>query len=322
MTRRILITGGFGYVGGRVAQALAARQDRHIVLGSRTRKDPPEWLPECSIAAASLDDSESLRRACAGVQAIVHLAAMNEIDCAEDPVGALETNGTGTARLLEAAKAASVEQFVYVSTAHVYGAPLVGRIEEGMCPRPIHPYATSHRAAEDVVLAARDTDALAGLVLRLSNGFGAPAHAGVNRWTLLVNDLCRQAATTGKLVLRSSGLQRRDFITLSDVGRVVEHVLSLAKHETGNGIFNVGGAWGPTVYEVAMLVADRAHAIFGSRPPVLRPEPPPGHPSQALDYRIDKLLETGFALHSDREAEIDATLLLCSRQGRPHVPNS
>lgn len=311
MTRRILITGGFGYVGGRVAQMLAALPDTHVVLGSRKRQECPEWLPAASVMVTPWHEPGQLRRACSGVDAVLHFAAMNEIDAAQDPVGALEMNGVHSARLLEAAKAEKVERFVYLSTAHVYGAPLVGTIDESVCPRPSHPYATSHRAAEDVVLAAHDTGALTGLVLRLSNSFGVPTYPEVNRWTLLINDLCRQAATTGRLVLRSTGAQRRDFVTLKDVGRAIAHLLQLPSQEVGDGIFNIGGAWAPTVIEVTQLVADRCKAVLGFRPDIQRPQPTQGETSQPLDYRIDKLLGTGFKLVGSREDEIDATLAMC-----------
>jgi UDP-glucose 4-epimerase len=111
-----------------------------------------------------------------------------------------------------------------MSTTHVYG-PQVGRLEETTLPAPRHPYATSHRAAEDAVLAASGN--FTAMVLRLSNGFGAPTHAQANCWTLLVNDLCRQAVTDCTLRLRSAGLQHRDFIPLADVTRIVDHMLHL-----------------------------------------------------------------------------------------------
>lgn len=309
--RRVLITGGFGYVGGRIAQALAALPDTHVVLGSRRAQEKPEWLPTASLVVTPWDGPERLRQACSGVDTVIHLAAMNEIEAARDPVGALEANGVATARLLEAAKGSKVERFIYLSTAHVYGAPLVGRIDETTCPRPVHPYATSHRAAEDVVLAAHDTGALNGIVARLSNSFGAPTHPAVDRWTLLVNDLCRQAVTTGQLSLRSAGLQRRDFVTLTDVGRAIVHFVGLPREATGDGIFNLGGAWVPTVLEMAQLVAARSKAVLGFPVEIKRPEPGPGEVSQPLDYRLDKLLRTGFRLVSNHEAEIDATLALC-----------
>lgn len=313
MTRRILITGGFGYVGGRVAQALAAQSGTQVVLGSRSPQAQPAWLPAASLSITPWHDSGQLRQACTGADTVIHLAAMNEIDAARDPVGALEMNGVATARLMEAAKAGKVKRFIYLSTAHVYGAPLAGRIDETTSPRPVHPYATSHRAAEDVVLAAHDTGALIGLVLRLSNSFGAPAHPGINRWTLLVNDLCRQAAATGTLVLKSSGLQRRDFVTLTDVGKAVVHLERMPREALGNGIFNIGGAWTPSVMEMAVLVVERCNAILGFCPQITRPEPVSGEASQPLDYRIDKLIESGFRLKNNHEAEIDATLILCSQ---------
>lgn len=311
MTRRILITGGFGYVGGRVAQAFAKLPDTHVVLGTRRSQEKPSWLPSASVVVTCWDEPERLRQACAGVDTVLHLAAMNEIEAARNPVGALEANGVATARLLEAAKAEKVERIIYLSTAHVYGAPLVGRIDETTCPRPIHPYATSHRAAEDIVLAAHDTGALNGIVARLSNGFGAPTHVAVDRWTLLVNDLCRQAGGTGRLTLRSAGLQRRDFVTLTDVGRAIAHLSELSRDAMGNGIFNIGGIWAPTVMEMALLVADRCEAVLGFRPEIRRPDPLPDEATQPLDYRIDKLLGTGFRLSGSREEEIDATLMMC-----------
>lgn len=311
MTRRILITGGFGYIGGRVAQVLAALPDTHVVLGSRLPQMAPAWLPAATVMATPWHDADRLRQVCSGVDSVLHLAAMNENDALQDPAGALEMNGVATARLLEAAKAEKVRCFIHLSTAHVYGAPLIGRIDETTCPRPIHPYATSHRAGEDVVLAAHDSGALTGLVFRLSNSFGAPAHPEVKRWTLLVNDLCRQATTTGQLVLRSAGLQRRDFVTLTDVCRAIAYLLGLPREAVGNGIFNIGGAWAQTVLEMATLVANRSEAILGFQPEIRRPDPVVGEISQPLDYRIDKLLGSGFELEGNHDAEIDATLMLC-----------
>lgn len=311
MKRRILITGGFGYVGGRVAQALAALPDTHVVLGSRYRKDAPLWLPAASVVATPWLEADSLRRACSGVDAVLHLAAMNEIDAARDPVGALEMNGVNSVRLLEAARAEGVACFVYLSTAHVYGAPLAGHIDENTLPRPRHPYASSHRAAEDAVLAASDDGKLTGVVLRLSNGFGVPAHPNVNRWTLLVNDLCRQAATNRCLLLRSSGLQRRDFVTLHDVGRAFSHVIDLPKELVGNGIFNVGGAWAPRIIDMTELIQERCSVVLGFTPEIVCPKPDISEVSLYLDYCIDKLFATGFTLSGDIKAEIDATLRLC-----------
>lgn len=312
MNKRILITGGLGYVGGRIAQHLATDSGLSLRLTSR-RADAskPSWLGNGEIVYC--DISQDVGYICAGVDTVVHLAALNEIDCAQDALAALEVNGMGTLRLLQAAQAAGVRRFIYFSTAHVYGAPLVGAISEQTVPRPIHPYAITHKVAEDFVLAARDQGKIDGIVLRLSNGFGAPIAAEVNRWTLLVNDLCRQVVSTGKLVLRSNGLQQRDFITLQDAARCVEHFAALPKADCGDGLFNLGGACSRSIYDMTQLVAVRCQAILGFTPPIERVEPQSGELSLALDYSIAKLKATGFALQGRFEDEIDATLRLCKQ---------
>jgi UDP-glucose 4-epimerase len=309
--RKVLITGGMGYVGARVAQELSTRSDLDIVLGSRRAQESPAWLPNARVVAMDWTSQKSLAAACNGVDAVLHLAAMNEIDCARDPVGALESNGVYSVRLLEATKSNKVSRFIYLSTAHIYGAPLAGHIDEEMLPRPRHPYATSHRAAEDAVLAAHDDGKIIGLVLRLSNGFGAPAHPEVNRWTLLVNDLCRQAVTQRSLTLRSAGLQRRDFVTLIDVGRAFSHVIDLDRKHAGAGVFNVGGAWAPRVIDMVELIQARCSTVLGFKPEIICPEPGDGEVTLDLDFCIDRLLASGFKLTGDASAEIDATLLLC-----------
>jgi UDP-glucose 4-epimerase len=152
---------------------------------------------------------------------------------------------------------------------------------------------------------------LTGIVVRLSNGFGAPAHPDVNRWTLLANDLCRQAVETGALQLRSSGLQRRDFITLGDVGRAVDHLIALPSDSCGDGLFNLGGESPLRIIDLTELIADRCGTVLGYVPPILRPEPRPEEESLPLEFRIDKLKRTGFFLEGDFAGEIDATLRLC-----------
>lgn len=310
MIRKILITGGLGYVGGRVAQHLATRPQLELLLTSR--KAPaqvPDWLAQGKIAAwSSEQDADALLE---GVDTVVHFAALNEIDSAIDPVKALEVNGADTVRLLLAAQRAGVRRFIYFSTAHVYGAPLAGHIDERSLPRPVHPYAITHKVAEDFVLAAHDQGKIEGIVFRLSNGFGAPIGAEVNRWTLIANDLCRQAVTNGRLTLKSSGLQRRDFVTLADVAHCVEHFIALPKTGLQDGLFNLGGACVLSMFELAQIVAQRCETVLGFLPAIERPAPVPGETAPDLHYDIAKLQASGFVPAADMQDEIDATLRLC-----------
>jgi UDP-glucose 4-epimerase len=222
----------------------------------------------------------------------------------------MKINGLGTLRLLDVAVTAGVKRFIYFSTAHVYGAPLRGCIDESLIPRPIHPYAISHKVAEDFVLAAHDLKRIEGVVIRLSNGFGAPMTPDINRWTLLVNDLCRQAATLGKVTLNSAGTQLRDFIPLDDVERAVVHLLSMDSQLLGDGLFNLGSSKSLSILEMTQRVLERWRALTGheitvSRPSAVDVEPAP------LNYISEKLFATGFVPRAQIDQEIDDTLNLC-----------
>jgi UDP-glucose 4-epimerase len=311
MTHRVLVTGGMGFVGGRVAQSLATRGDVTLTLGSRTVQTSPYWLPSAQVVTMDWRSPQSLTLACDGIDTLVHLAGMNDTDCLRDPVAALEINAVNTARLMLAAKVAGVKRVIYFSTAHVYGPSLVGQIDEFTFPKGRHPYATSHRAAEDVVLAATNAN-MDSIVLRLSNGFGVPAHSAVNAWMLLMNDLCRQAVTLRSMTLRSTGLQRRDFITLQDVSRVVSHMIDLPNNPIGDGLFNVGSGKSSRVIDMVELIQARCTEVLGYTPEIIRLQPAEGDESRNLDYRIDKLLSTGFTLSGNPVLEIDDILHMCN----------
>lgn len=315
MTDVTLVTGGLGYVGGRILAYLSKKPGYSLRITSRKPIGMlSNQIAGCELLELDLDyPGDHLQAVCKGVTNIIHLAALNEIDSAKFPDQALKVNGSGTLQLLNAAIEAGVQRFIYFSTAHAYGSPLEGFINEEILPRPTHPYAITHRTAEDFVLSARDNRKINGIVLRLSNGFGAPVSPQVNRWTLLVNDLCRQAVTKKKLVLRSSGLQKRDFITLEDICRAVEHCLELTEEKCDNGLFNLGGECALPVFDMAEMIASRCEALFGFKPDIIRPVPGKDETSLPLEYSINKLKATGFQLKQNIEQEIDSTLAFCAK---------
>lgn len=292
---------------------LARQAGWRVCLGTRRAGvPPPSWLPEAQAVRFDLLDLSSFEAALNGVDAVVHLAAVNEVESLSDPARALRVNTAGTADLLGACIARGIERFIYFSTAHVYGAPLAGHITEATHPRPVHPYAATHWAAEEGVLAAQAKSRLTGMVFRLSNGFGVPTHKDVDRWMLLVNDLCRQAVVDRKLVLRSSGLQQRDFITLHDVGRAAAHGLGLPRSLSADGLFNIGGECSLSVWAMAQRVRQCCGETLGFEPELIRPEPAAGETAVALNYDIGKFKGTGFLLEGDMDQEIRRTLEMCS----------
>jgi UDP-glucose 4-epimerase len=311
MMRKVLITGGFGYLGGRLAQFLTSQTNYEILLGSRRQTQFPSWLPQVQVVKTQWDSPKALEGICLGVDTIVHLAGMNALDCAADPTAAIEINAVATSHLLQAAILKKVNRFIHISTVHVYGSPLSGVITEETKTTPAHPYALSNQAGEDTVLTSYQSGEIEGVVIRLSNAYGAPADKGVNCWMLLVNNLCRQAAISGRLVLRSAGLQKRDFIPLHDVARAIKHFIELPIDKTGDGIFNLGGEATYRIIDLAKLIAVRCEAVLGFIPEIERPDPVSDEISLELNYRIDKLKETGFCLNGNIEEEIDATLKFC-----------
>ncbi|MGB2841751.1 MAG: SDR family oxidoreductase [Halobacteriota archaeon] len=309
---KILITGGFGYLGGRLAQYLGKifpKKDIRLLV-RRNGQDIPSWAESYDIVKGDVLDDSSLPEACKDIDVIIHLAALNEIESEKYPMNALKVNGEGTLRLLNAAIASKVDKFIYFSTFHVYGLNAHGEISENTIPAPVHPYAITHRVAEDFVRMMVQKKKIGGIILRLSNGFGCPSHAGVNRWTLVFNDFCLQAVLRNKIVLKSAGKQYRDFITLTDISRCVEHLLKI---DTDDLIYNLGGNFSISILDVANLIAERCQKVLGTTPEIIIGPDSATMPDEPIIYRTDKLKSIGFQLVSNVEEEIDNTIIFCDR---------
>ncbi|MFM7858519.1 MAG: NAD-dependent epimerase/dehydratase family protein [Flammeovirgaceae bacterium] len=269
MKKNILITGGLGYVGGRLMKSLS--DDYDVIISSRRDIS----LSKLQVPKnTSLVNHESLIKNKSfpkDVETVIHLAALNEIDCVKFPQQAVEVNINQTRELIQAAIANGVTRFIYFSTIHVYGHVENGAVvTEESLTRPIHPYSITHRAAEDYVNQAHDTGLINGIIVRLSNSFGAPLFPSVNRWSLLVNDICKQAVTKSEIKLMSNGCQYRDFITLSDVVAATRFLVATERIQSPN-IFNLSSEVSTTVFEMANRVANCYEEMFGTSIPVLVP---------------------------------------------------
>jgi len=102
-------------------------------------------------------------------------------------------------------------------------------------------------------------------------------------------------------------------VTLHDIGRVVAHFLEVPAALIGHGIFNVGGGHAMRIIDMAHIIQARCQAVLGFAPQIIRPQPALDETSPELDYRIARLLATGFVLKGDIHDEIDATLRLCAQ---------
>ncbi len=305
---KVLITGASGYLGGRLHGFLDTFGRYSLRMGTRSRAWHANADGPSETATTDWASRSSLRTACEGIDAVVHLAGMSAPDCQRDPTGALTVNGVHTSRLLAAACDMGVDRFIYTSTVHVYGE-LSGVVTEATCPRGTHPYATSNRAGEDVVIGASLRGEIEGIVVRLSNVFGVPADPGTDCWSLVANDLCRQAATKRRLVLTSPGVQRRDFVAAGQATQALRHLLEVPLDRGCAGTYNVGGEWSATILQLAHRISDRAEATLGVRPTINAPSLTNGDITTGFEYSIEALRDTGFELPDLIDDELDKLLL-------------
>ncbi len=316
MAKDILITGARGYLGGRLVRHLAGDPGFAVRGASRDPSRKPDAWP-ANVPLTRLDplaqDEGELAEAMSGAEAIVHLAAASNEECQAHPETVVKDAVTGTRNLLNAARRANVRRFVFLSTIHVYGAPLPEYITEETPTAAARPYALAHLEVEKTVLEAVAEGGMDGVVLRLSNAIGAPAWMKVDRWELVGNDMCQQAVKMRRILLTSNGLPWRDFLLLGDFTRAIRHVLDLPREDLGDGLFNLGGRLPLRMIDLAQIVARRASALLGAEIPVERPLPAPGEMHPQIDFRIDRIAATGFepSPPSALDAEIDATLALC-----------
>jgi len=310
---KLLITGGTGYLAGRLAQYFSENTGVEVLLGTRNS----DVANSCGINKTQFvltcwNSREQLEAVCQGFDVVIHLAGMNAGDCAKASKIELEEDVHGTNLLLQAAKSQGVKRFIYFSTAHVYGPVMSGTITESSPTENQHPYAKNHLAKEQLVLQAHARGEIEGIVVRLSNAFGAPADAKANCWMLLANDLCTQVVNTGTMILNSSGEQCRNFITISDCCLAIEHVIKLPKKELENSVFNLGGTWNPSVLEMTNHIANRFFLLTGTTPNVIHKESSAEH---FLEYNlsIQRLIKSGHGPGSSNNInkEIDELILFC-----------
>lgn len=317
MIRKVLVTGGLGYLGGRLCHHLSAQLGLDVrVTTSRIDAEAGDWTSALDIRHLDLrqTNAEELASLLEGVDAVVHLAALNAQQCKANPVDAITVNIGGTQALVSAAAESGVNRFVYISTARVYGTPLSGRIDESVTPHPRHPYASTHREAEDIVLGTRD---LGGVVLRLSNAIGFPMDERANCWRLVGPNLCRQAVESNHLTLLGDGSAMLDFICMSDAVRAIAHILELPDHALGDGLFNVSTGRSIPVIALAERIASVSERVLGTKPEISISKGSSGETQALHSYISDKIAGTGFLLKGDLDSELTETLLQCRKYFGP-----
>jgi len=305
---RVLVLGGHGYLGGRIAQYLNLL-GFHVTLGSRNPDLKNSFLSGINAIKIDWHDIDD---SIFDFDAIIHAAGLNRDECIADPESALDF-AKSTEYLLNILVKKNIKRFIYISTAHVYKAPLEGLITEETPLISDHPYAKMHQKSESFVRKFSKKGLIEGVVMRLSNVIGPPLIKETNCWQLLINDICKQAICLEKITLHTDGSQERNFLTMQDLNRAVDHLLEKPYLKLGDGIFNVGSEENLTVLNMTKLVAERASKILNKKVDVSINQTNKNTELNSLIFNIQKLKNTGFHLKGELIDEIDQTLMFCMK---------
>ncbi len=309
---RVLITGGTGFLAGRLAEHLSIEGHNVIVC---TRNSNYFNLINTPVTVKHIDwqDEKSIADCCKNIDVIIHAAGMNASQCADSPSKASHFNGEVTARMLETASKCGVNVVLFLSTAHVYGDPLTGTISEETPPINTHPYALSNLAGEYTVLKGAAQGGIKGIVVRISNVYGSPSNAGANCWHLFVNDLCMQASKNRKLVLRQKLQQYRDFLGANEFCRAIQLLIDNPLQVSMPEIINIGSGVSLSLEQMASLIKRRSEEVLGFSPEIVSSIELSLSETQVFRYAISKLETIGYTFcETANMAELDNLLRYCA----------
>ena len=219
----ILVTGGAGFIGANLVRALSERPGNDIValddlsFGLRSNLDGFDG----TFIEGSILDENLLATAMEGVSSVVHLAARSSVPRSiVHPLAAHADNATGTALVLEAARAQGDVQVIVASSSSVYGANDTLPKHEGLVARPVSPYAASKLATEAYTIAWGHSDDLPVLALRLFNVFG-PLQPPRHTYAAVIPAFLSAAVQGQPLPVHGDGTQCRDFTYVDTVVAVI-----------------------------------------------------------------------------------------------------
>jgi UDP-glucose 4-epimerase len=250
-----LVTGGAGFIGSNIVEALVRKGEQVRVLDDFSTGDPANLAAvrqRVEIIEGDLRDMNAVRRAVAGVTYVCHQAALRSVPrSVDDPLSTDAVNTHGTLQLLVAAREAAVRRVVYASSSSVYGdSPVLPKVED-QTPAPISPYAVAKLAAE---LYCRMYTRLYGLEtvsLRYFNVFG-PKQSPESKYAAVVPLFMRAALNDEPIVVHGDGEQSRDFTYIDNV--VQANLLACTTPGVGGEVFNVACNSRHSVLEIALTV--------------------------------------------------------------------
>lgn len=262
MKKKILVTGGLGYLGGRISEFLVKNEKYYIIIGSRNSIiNLPSAIEKSIVSNIDLLDVNNLKKLTSECSIVIHLAGMNAHECNQSLDKAIEINGHGTRNLIKASIENNVEKFIFFSSAHIYGN-LEGDIDENTVPNPISNYAISNFFAEKQIINETNNSNIKSYIMRLSNVIGRPLTNNTSCWDLVSNDFAKQIVENKTLVINSCGSQHRDFVPIENVLATVNWIINEKKLEVNPFIFNLGLGQSLSILDLAKIFANKAKEIL------------------------------------------------------------
>ena len=213
-SRKVLVTGGAGFIGSNLVRVLLA-EGWQVTVFDNLSSGPPLYIEQLPVELIRGDvlDVEMVERTVRGFDAIVHLAAQNGVpNSLANPRRDFEVNAIGTLNLLEAARHSEIRRFVFASS----NAPL-GRqeppAEENKAPLPISPYGASKLTGEAYCLAYHGSWGLGSVILRFANVYGPYSGRKSSVVARFFNDILAGSPIT----IDGEGTQTRDFVYVVDL---------------------------------------------------------------------------------------------------------
>ena len=269
---KFLITGGAGFIGSHLADALAGSHELVIIDDLANGKlENIRHLVESgavSFIRGSVTDPSLLKECMEGVDGVFHEAALvSVLRSVKDPVSTNEANVTGTLRVLVAARDAGVKAVVFASSSSVYGDSPALPKREDMQPVPKSPYAISKAAGEHYMRVFSELYGIRTVSLRYFNVFG-PRQDPNSAYAAVIPRFITRVLRGEPLVVHGDGGQTRDFTYVRDVVQG-----NLRAMESGaQGVFNLACGERNSILDLARTIM----AITGKEVPVHHEETRPG----------------------------------------------
>jgi UDP-N-acetylglucosamine/UDP-N-acetyl-alpha-D-glucosaminouronate 4-epimerase len=250
--RTVLVTGGAGFIGSHLVDALLARGLAVRVIDNFATGRRANLNPAADLVEADIRDQHAIRPAFGGVQCVFHTAALPRIPLSiAQPVETHMTNVVGTLNVLMAARDAGVRRVIYSGSSSVYGDQPRLPLIETMTPNPLNPYALQKHVGEQYARMFHRLFGMETLVLRYFNVYGLRM-ASEGAYVTVIAAFLDARKAGHPLEIHGDGQQTRDFTHVSDVVRAN---LSAMESAAGDGRpLNIGRGFNVSVNRIAQLI--------------------------------------------------------------------